>query len=305
MQSVEERIGFPREVVMEIIKVGVVGAGTMGAGIAQRCAMHGYMVVLVDTNPSILDVAEARIQTSLDKFVEKENLSQEDKLDALAKIHRSTELKKVSDCDLVIEAIPERLDMKKEIFSELDWMCPPETILASNTSSFSITRLASSTRHPERVLGIHFMNPAPVVGLVELVRGKETSDATAERGKQFARSLACEVVESGDSPGFIINRVLMPMINEAIYAFEAGVGSAEEIDRAMVQGTHQPVGPLALADRIGLDVVLSILNTLHKELASERFRPSDLLAEYVRQGHLGRKSSRGFYEYEKVPTTKV
>lgn len=290
---------------MEIIKVGVVGAGTMGAGIAQRCAMHGYMVVLVDRVPEILDAAETRIQKSLDKFIDKGTFSPEDKLDALAKIHRTTELKKVSDCDLVIEAVPEKLDMKKEIFSELDWMCPPETILASNTSSFSITRLAAATRHPERVLGIHFMNPAPVVDFVELVRGKETSDATAEGGKYFARSLACEVVESGDSPGFIINRVLMPMINEAVHTLESGVASAEEIDRAMVQGTHQPVGPLALADRIGLDVVLSILNTLYKELANERFRPCDLLGDYVRQGRLGRKTGRGFYVYEKISTTKV
>ncbi|MDH5762896.1 MAG: 3-hydroxyacyl-CoA dehydrogenase NAD-binding domain-containing protein [Nitrospinota bacterium] len=290
---------------MEIIKVGIVGAGTMGAGIAQRCAMHGYMVVLVDTNPETLDAAEAHIQKSLDRFIEKGTLSPEGRLDALAKIHRSTELKQISDCDLVIEAVPEKLEVKREIFSELDWMCPPETILASNTSSFSITRLALSTRHPERVLGLHFMNPAPLIDFVELVRGKETSEEVAEKGKQFARSLACEVIESKDAPGFIINRVLMPMVNEAIYALEAGVASVEDIDRAMVQGTHQPVGPLALADRIGLDVVLSILNTLHQELADERFRPCALLAEYVHQGRLGRKSGKGFYDYEKISPTKV
>ena len=287
---------------MEIIKVGIVGAGTMGAGIAQRCAMHGYMVVLVDTNPEILDKAEERIQNSLEKFVQKGTLSSEDRLDALAKIHLETGLETVCDCDLVIEAVPEKLELKRDIFSELDATCSAEAILASNTSSFAITRLALATRHPERVLGLHFMNPAPVINFVELVRGKETSDEVAEKIKHFAQSLACEVVESKDSPGFIINRILMPMINEAICAFEGSVASAEEIDRAMVEGTHQPVGPLALADRIGLDVVLAILNTLHRELASERFRPCDLLVEYVRQGRLGRKTSRGFYEYEKAPT---
>lgn len=283
---------------MEIIKLGVVGAGTMGAGIAQRCAMHGYMVILVDTRREILKEAEGRIQKSLDKFVEKKAIDPEDKLDALAKIHMETDLNALADCDLVIEAVSEQVDVKKAVFSELHRLCAEETILASNTSSLSITELGGITQRSEGFVGLHFMNPVPLIDFVEIVRTPLTSQRVFEKCQYFVQSLGCDFVVSQDSPGFIVNRVLMPLLNEAMHALQSGVASAEEIDRALVLGTHQPVGPLALADRIGLDVVLSILETLHRELQSERFCPCELLVDHVRKNRLGRKTGRGFFEYE-------
>ncbi|MFQ5715559.1 MAG: 3-hydroxyacyl-CoA dehydrogenase family protein [Nitrospinales bacterium] len=277
--------------------VGVVGAGVMGAGIAQRCAMYGYPVILVDNQPGQLESAKSRIEQSLKKFVRKGRLSGEEERAALRNIERCLQLERVGDCSLVVEAAPENPDLKKKIFKELDRICHSETLLASNTSSIPLTPLAETTRRPEQVLGIHFMNPVPIMKLVEMIRAKQTSDAAFQACKDFALSLDCEVVESKDSPGFIINRILIPMINEAISVLEAGVASAEDIDRGMVLGTNQPMGPLALADHIGLDVVLSILQTLFREFGDGKYRPSPLLEDHVRQNRLGRKTGQGFYDY--------
>ena len=206
-------------------------------------------------------------------------------------------LSRLADCCLVIEAVTENREMKEKLFSELDRVCKPATILASNTSSIPLKLLASATRRPDRVVGLHFMNPAPLIPLVELIRAEGTSDDTMRVCREWLRTLESEVVESSDSPGFIINRILIPMVNEAICVLEAGVASAQDIDKAMVMGTRQPMGPLALADLIGLDTVLFILQTLHRELKDDRYRPCSLLEEYVRQNRLGRKTGRGFYGY--------
>lgn len=282
---------------MKITSVGVVGAGVMGAGIAQRCAMYGYPVILVDNQPSQLESAKSRIERSLKKFVRKGRMSEEEERAALRNIDLCLQLERVGDCSLVVEAAPENSDLKKKIFKELDRICRSETLLASNTSSIPLTPLAATTRRPEQVLGIHFMNPVPIMKLVEMIRADQTSGAAFQACKDFALSLDCEVVESKDSPGFIINRILIPMINEAISVLEAGVASAEDIDRGMVLGTNQPMGPLALADHIGLDVVLSILQTLLREFGDGKYRPRPLLEDHVRQNRLGRKTGQGFYDY--------
>lgn len=283
---------------MKISSVGVVGSGTMGAGIAQRCAMYHYPVVLVDKRPDQLESAKAGMERSLDKFIEKEHLTAEAKDAALGRIEFSLDLERVGDCDLVVEAVPENAELKKQVFAELDNICREDTILASNTSSIPLTPLAEATRRPTQVLGIHFMNPVPLMKLVEMIRARQTSESVFQVCKTFVVSLDHEVVQSKDSPGFIINRVLMPMINEAVETYAAGVASAEDIDRAMVLGTNQPMGPLALADYIGLDTVLSILQTLRDGFGNDRYRPSPLLEDYVRQNRLGRKTGKGFYDYK-------
>jgi len=282
---------------MKIAAAGVVGAGTMGAGIAQRCAMYRYPVVLLDSQAGQLESARAGMERSLDKFVEKGRLTPESKRAALDRVEFCLDLERVAECDLVIEAVPENAELKKQLFRQLDGLCRQDAILASNTSSIPLTPLAEATRRPQRVLGIHFMNPVPLMKLVEMIPARQTSEDVFQACEKFVVSLDCEVVRSKDTPGFIVNRVLMPMINEAVEAYAAGVASVEDIDRAMMLGTNQPMGPLALADVIGLDVVLSILQTLHAGLDGDRCRPCPLLEDYVRQNRLGRKTGKGFYDY--------
>ena len=277
--------------------VGVVGAGIMGAGIAQRCATYLYPVILADSQPAQLQIAKTRIEESLDKLIKKGVVPGHKKISILKNVEFCESLSRLADCCLVIEAVTENREMKEKLFSELDRVCKPATILASNTSSIPLKLLASATRRPDRVVGLHFMNPAPLIPLVELIRAEGTSDDTMRVCREWLRTLESEVVESRDSPGFIINRILIPMVNEAICVLEAGVASAQDIDKAMVMGTRQPMGPLALADLIGLDTVLFILQTLHRELKDDRYRPCSLLEEYVRQNRLGRKTGRGFYGY--------
>lgn len=282
---------------MQIAKVGVVGAGIMGSGIAQRCATYSCPVVLIDSQMAQLQSAEKRIADSLDKLIKKGVIPASQKTSVAGTIAYREELQYLSDCDLVIEAVTEHRPLKEKIFAELDCLCKPACILASNTSSIPLRLLAGVTGRPDKVLGLHFMNPAPVIPLVELIRSERTSDETVQVCRAWLTALKSEVVESRDSPGFIINRILIPMINEAVGVLAGGVASAEDIDKAMVVGTRQPMGPLALADLIGLDTVVFILRTMHAELNDDRYRPCPLLEEYIRQNRLGRKTGRGFHDY--------
>jgi len=280
--------------------VGVIGAGTMGAGIAQVFAQAGYDVRLIDRSREALDQARIRIDASLSKFVAKGKLSQGQLEQASARIRTSTSLADVAGAMLVIEAIVEERAAKRAILAELDALVGEDAILATNTSSISITELAAATRKPDRVLGMHFMNPVPLMALVELIRGHSTAPATMTRAAEFCGTLGKTPVESADYPGFIANRVLMPMINEAIYAVMEGVGSPEAIDTVLRLGANHPMGPLQLADLIGLDVCLAILNVLHDGLGDPKYRPCPLLRRMVAAGQIGRKSGRGFYDYGPV-----
>jgi 3-hydroxybutyryl-CoA dehydrogenase len=282
---------------MRIAKVGVVGAGVMGAGIAQRCATFQYNVVLTDVSPAQLDSAKKRIHASLNKAGEKGQIGNYQKIEIYENIEFARGLDSVRECELVVEAVPEKAEVKQQVFRDLDRICAANAILASNTSSIPLSRLAEATQRPDKVLGIHFMNPVPLMRLVEMILAPRTSPATLDTCRKFVTDLGCEIVESRDAPGFIINRVLMPMINEAIHALREGVASAEDIDKGMTLGTNHPKGPLALADYIGLDTVLFILQSIHRELGSDRFKPCPLLEEYVRQNRLGRKTGRGFFTY--------
>lgn len=287
-------------------RVGVIGAGIMGAGIAQRCAMHDYPVTLVDVHPEVLRLAGQRIRESLGKFEKKNSITSEGCSSIMQRIAFRTELGHVSGCDLVIEAVNEDADLKRILFNDLGRICRVDTILASNTSSIPIHDLARETNRPGRVIGLHFMNPVPLISLVELIRSSLTANEVVRTCAEFVRALGCEVVQSEDRPGFIINRILMPMINEAAHALRSGVASAADIDRAMVLGTKQPIGPLALADLIGLDTVVHILETLQDGFGDDRFRPCPLLEEYVEQNRLGRKTGHGFFEYgDKCQTALV
>jgi len=277
--------------------VGVVGAGTMGHGIAQVFAQAGFDVRLVDISRPMLDRAETQIRESLAKFVEKGKLSVSDRDGALGRLRLSTALEDLVDADYIVEAIVENADAKRDLFKRLDGMTAPETILASNTSSISITLIGAATRRPDKVLGMHFMNPVPLMTLVELIRGQATSDATMAAATDLCRSLGKNGVEAADYPGFISNRILLPMLNEAFYAVMEGVGTPEAIDAVMKGGMNHPMGPLALADFIGLDICLAILNVLHEGLGDPKYRPCPLLKRMVAAGYLGRKSGRGFYEY--------
>jgi 3-hydroxybutyryl-CoA dehydrogenase len=282
---------------MTITTVGIVGAGTMGNGIAQVFAQAGFTVHLQDVQQVALDRARATIEKSLAKFVDKGRITAPDRDQALGRLSIGTELDALGGTDFVVEAIVEDAAAKRELFRRLDAMTRPDVVLSSNTSSISITLLGAATRRPDRVLGMHFMNPVPLMTLVELIRGQATSPETMTLASELCRKLGKTPVEAADYPGFISNRVLMPMINEAIYAVMEGVGSPEAIDTVMKLGMNHPMGPLTLADFIGLDVCLAILEVLHQGLGDPKYRPCPLLRRMVAAGHLGRKSGKGFYTY--------
>jgi 3-hydroxybutyryl-CoA dehydrogenase len=279
------------------LQIGVVGAGTMGHGIAQVAAQAGYEVVLVDAAPQALQRGMAQIGKGLGRLVDKGKLSGEERDRALGRVRASGDLTDFAGVDLAIEAVVERLEVKQAVLAELDRVCPAHAILGTNTSSISITRLAAATRRPDRVIGMHFMNPVPVMQLVEIIRGLATDQATYDTVEGAARRMGKTPVEVYDAPGFVSNRVLMPMINEAIFCLYEGVGKPEAIDQVMKLGMNHPMGPLALADLIGLDVCLDILRVLQGGFGDPKYRPCPLLVKMVDAGRLGRKSGRGFYEY--------
>jgi 3-hydroxybutyryl-CoA dehydrogenase len=282
---------------MEIQTIGVVGAGTMGHGIAQVAAQSGYQVVLVDAAPAALERGQAQIGKGYERLVGKGKLSAEDRDAALSRLTAAGDLSALASVDLVVEAVVERLEVKAKVLAELDRLCGASTILATNTSSISITKLAAATSRPEKVIGMHFMNPVPVMQLIEVIRGLATSQETWDAVEAASRKMGKTPVEINDAPGFVSNRVLMPMINEAIFCLYESVGKAEAIDEVMKLGMNHPMGPLALADLIGLDVCLDILRVLQQGFGDPKYRPCPLLVKMVDAGHLGRKSGRGFYAY--------
>ncbi|HYA04576.1 MAG TPA: 3-hydroxybutyryl-CoA dehydrogenase [Xanthobacteraceae bacterium] len=288
-----------------IRKVGVIGAGQMGNGIAHVCALSGFNVLLNDVVVDRIAAALATINGNLARQVSRQRISDDERQAAIKRIAPAQRLDELGDCDLVIEAATEQEETKRKIFAALCPLLKPETIIGTNTSSISITRLASSTDRPERFIGIHFMNPVPLMELVEVIRGIATNDATFEAVKQFIGKLGKQIAVAEDFPAFIVNRILLPMINEAIYTLYEGVGNVEAIDKAMRLGAHHPMGPLELADFIGLDVCLAVMQVLHEGLADSKYRPCPLLVKYVEAGWLGRKTKRGFYDYrgdKPVPT---
>jgi len=278
-------------------KIGIIGSGTMGSGIAQIMALKGYQVVLVDIQEEALKNGMQRIEKQLERSVSKERLTTEEKERALSLISGSNSLSDLEVVDLVIEAAIEDMEIKKEIFNELDSLCRPEVILATNTSSLSITELARATMRPDKVVGMHFFNPVPVMKLVEVVKGEDTSTETVNIIKEISQHLDKRPIEVKDRPGFVVNRLLIPMINEAAFLYGEKVASAEAIDKGMELGANHPIGPLALADLVGLDVCLAIMKSLHENLGEEKYRPAPILEEKVKKGELGRKSKQGFYSY--------
>ena len=282
--------------ISEISHIGVIGAGQMGAGIAQVAAMAGYSTSLIDMSEEALEKAKSGINRRLDRAIEKEKATKEEKERCLSNLTFTTDLKNLSDSQFVIEAIIENTEIKEKLFTELSAILPSNAIIASNTSSISITKLANASKRSEQFIGMHFMNPVPIMKLVEVIRGLQTSDETYNTTLALAEKMKKQTVLAIDGPGFIVNRILCPMINEAIFLLQEGV-SPEDIDNAMMLGTNQPMGPLTLADFVGLDTLLAILELLHEELGEDKYRPCPLLRKYVEAGWYGKKSSRGFYTY--------
>lgn len=282
---------------MEIKKIGVVGCGLMGSGIAEVCARSGYDVVVREVNDELLQKGLDRIRKSMAKGVQRGKLTQEEMDAALARIQGTTKMEDFAPCDLVIEAVVEKMEVKKQVFAELDAICPPHAILASNTSSLCITEMASATKRPDKVLGMHFFNPPPIMPLLELVRTILTSDETLRTAQEFGKSVGKTTVVAKDTPGFIVNLLLVPYLLDAVRALENGVATKEDIDTAIKLGLHHPMGPLTLLDFIGLDTTLYIAEAMYEEFKDPRYAPPPLLRRMVLAGHLGRKSGRGFYEY--------
>lgn len=282
---------------MSIKTIAVLGAGQMGNGITQVAACAGYNVTMVDIEQAYVDRGLATIEKSLAKLVSKERMTQEDADAARARISTAIDRQACADCDLVVEAVPEILSLKQEIFAELDQICKPETILASNTSSISISTIADATNRPEQVIGMHFMNPVPIMKLVEIINGEQTSDATNAAVIEASATMGKTALSCNDAPGFVSNRILCPMLNEAILTLQEGVAEPEAIDGIMKLGMNHPIGPLALSDLIGLDTVLHIMNVLHEGMGDDKYAPAQLLIDMVEEGKLGRKSGQGFYTY--------
>ncbi|MEE8114212.1 MAG: 3-hydroxybutyryl-CoA dehydrogenase [Nitrososphaerales archaeon] len=281
----------------DVKKVGVIGAGTMGSGIAQSVALIDREVVLLDISGSVLEQAIKTIEKSLGRFVKKGEIDKEASESILSRLHTTTNYDDLADVDLVIEAANEDMGIKREIFKKLDKSTGPDVILATNTSSLPIVEIALSTERPDKVAGMHFFNPVPVMNLIEIIKSLVTSEETARFVEDFAKALGKESVRASDIPGFIVNRILMPMLNEAVFALQGGVATPEDIDKAMKLGTNHPMGPLALIDLIGLDVTLNITEVLYREFQDPKYRVAPLLRQMVRAGQLGRKTGRGFYEY--------